>query len=146
MLNQTIVTINSEDTKNLAAKLSVSFTAGNIICLWGELAAGKTTFVQGLANSYGISRLTSPTYVLLSQYKVEKHPTIKTLYHFDLYRLERIEDLRSVNFEEIISDQNGLVLIEWPERLGDNIPKERIDIHLKFINDSQREISIRKLK
>ena len=122
----------------------ISISGGNIILLWGDLGAGKTTFTQGLGQYFGIHRMTSPTYVLLNQYIVENHPTVKTFYHFDLYRLENVDQLRSVNFDETTTDKNGLVVLEWPERLELNLPKDSINIRFKAFKDNKREITVQK--
>lgn len=141
MPKKTVVTNSADDTKFLAAKTAADLQSGDCLCLWGELGAGKTTFIQGLAAVFGIYRLTSPTYVLLSQYDLDPHFKIRTLYHFDLYRLEDVGELRSVNFEEVLSDPDGLVLIEWPDRLGERLPAKRLDITFKITSPNQREIT-----
>src|SRR3989344_8268701 len=109
------LTSTDEDTRNLASKLTSQLVGGDVVLLFGPMGAGKTTFTQGIAASLGISRLTSPTYVILNQYPIE-HSSIKTLNHFDLYRLESEDQLKSVNFEETISDPESLSIVEWPEK------------------------------
>lgn len=140
----TVLTDSAENTKVFANKIARDLKGGNVVLLRGDLGAGKTTFTQGLGQYFGIHRMTSPTYVLLNQYKVENHPTIKTFYHFDLYRLENVDQLRSVNFDEIITDKNGIVILEWPERLGTNLPKGSINIRLNIVESNKREITVQK--
>lgn len=138
------LTDSAENTQGLAIKVAKDLVGGNVLLLWGDLAAGKTTFTQGLGLYFGLSRLTSPTYVLLNQYEIKNHPTIKTFYHFDLYRLENVDQLRSVNFDEVMADKNGLVVLEWPERLEGNLPFNSINIKFTPSPDNHREISIQR--
>lgn len=138
------LTDSVESTQSLAIKLAKELVGGNVVLLWGGLAAGKTTFTQGLGRFFGISRMTSPTYVILNQYEVKNHPSIKTLYHFDLYRLENVDQLRSVNFDEVVTDKHGLVVLEWPERLEKFIPTKSININFKTLSGDHREITITK--
>lgn len=140
----TVLTDSAENTKVFANKIARDLKGGDVVLLRGDLGAGKTTFTQGLGQYFGIHRMTSPTYVLLNQYKVENHPTIKTFYHFDLYRLENVDQLRSVNFDEITTDKNGIVILEWPERLGTNLPKGSIYIRLNIVESNKREITVQK--
>lgn len=138
----TVLTDSAENTKLFANKIAQNLKGSDVVLLWGDLGTGKTTFTQGLGQYFGIHRMTSPTYVLLNQYRVKNHSTIKTFYHFDLYRLENVEQLRSVNFDEITTDKDGLTVLEWPERLEGNIPKCSINIKFSLIFDNKREITI----
>jgi len=115
---------------------------GTTLCLYGELAAGKTTFAQGIALALGITRLTSPTFIIMREYPVTSHPQIKRLYHLDLYRIDNSEDIKAFDLDEIIGDKTNLVLIEWPERVKEILPPKRLDIHFKKSDDNEREIKI----
>lgn len=99
----------------------------HLLLLYGELGSGKTTFVQALAKALGISeRVTSPTFVIVSEYAVQNHPSIKTLVHVDLYRLEgeQVESDPAVrDVLERADDPLRLTVIEWADRLGENAPK-----------------------
>jgi len=137
------LTNSDEDTRHLASKLTGDFTGGDILLLYGPMGSGKTTFTQGIANAFGISRLTSPTYVILNQYDINVGSAINTLNHFDLYRLESEDQLRSVNFEEIIIDPNSLSVVEWPEKLK-KLPNSFYQVTITPKGQHQREISIKK--
>jgi len=115
---------------------------GTTLCLYGELAAGKTTFTQGIGKALGIERLVSPTFLIMRQYPVTNHPVIKTLYHLDLYRLESVEDIKAFDVEEIWSSPENLLVIEWPEKFKDYFPKERFDIFFKANGENERDIRI----
>ena len=112
------------------------------ICLYGALAAGKTTFTQGLASFFTIPRLVSPTFIIMREYPITNHPVIKTFYHLDLYRLGSIAEIKAFDVEEIWYDPTNLMVIEWPEKFIDILPQKRIDIFFKATGDDQREIKI----
>ena len=109
------------------------------MCLYGNLGSGKTTFTQGLAEYFGIKRIISPTFILVRPYKIKS--IFKSLYHIDLYRLNNLKEIKNLGFEEIISDKNNLVVIEWAENAGTILPKKRIDIHFKWLSENKRELS-----
>lgn len=128
-------TTNSEkETNSLAEKLAQSLH-GNIFALTGELGAGKTIFVQGFAKGLGIrEKIISPTFVLIRQHKIPH--TEKTFYHIDLYR---IEDISNLGFQEILSNPNHIVLIEWAEKMK-NLPKNTIKISIQKEDRNKRMI------
>lgn len=138
------LTSSNEDTRHLASKLTSNFTGGDVLLLYGSMGSGKTTFTQGVATILGIHRLTSPTYVILNQYDVKINSPIKILNHFDLYRLESEDQLKSVNFEEIISNSESLSIVEWPEKLN-NLPRHYFKITIKSTAPTKREISFQKI-
>lgn len=141
-MEQLFVSSSTEETQDIASTLISNLEKGTTICLYGRLAAGKTTFTQGLAGSLGISRLVSPTFIIMREYPVTSHPVIKRLYHLDLYRLQSVEEIKAFDVDEIWSDPSNLLVIEWPEKFIDILPKSRIDIHFKATSDNQREIKI----
>ena len=111
-----------------------------VICLWGELGSGKTTFVQGLARGLGIdSRLLSPTFVIVRHYQIPGD--LSFVYHLDLYRIKGAESAHAVGFTDMIHEPRAVVIVEWPERLEEALPERRIDIHFDIQNDSLRKIT-----
>ena len=111
--------------KNMAARLP----SNAVLALSGDLGAGKTTFVQGLALGLGIQDpVQSPTFVLLNVYE--------RLYHFDLYRLKKSSDFTSLGFEEYFQ-QGAICAIEWPERIEDILPANTIRIHFSYENEGR---------
>jgi len=141
-MEQRVVTSSAKETQEIAAKIISGLKKGTTICLYGDLAAGKTTFTQGLASFLGISRLVSPTFIIMREYPVATHQVIKTLYHLDLYRLDSVEDIKAFDVEEIWSDPANLLVIEWPEKFSGILPQQRIDIFFKIIGENEREIKI----
>ncbi len=141
-MEQLFVTTSREETQAIAAKIASRLEEGTTLCLYGSLAAGKTTFSQGLADVLGIKRVVSPTFIIMREYPVSTHPVIKTFYHLDLYRLNSVEEIKAFDVEEIWSDPANLLIIEWPEKFTDILSKKRIDIFFKATGENQREIKI----
>lgn len=132
-------TTKLEETQRIAFDLAKSLRGGDILCLYGELGSGKTTFVQGLAKGLGVNkRIISPTFIIARQYKL-KH---LTFYHIDLYRTRTYFDLQSIGMEEILEDTNNIVAIEWAEKLGDMKPVKRVDLKFQSLENDTREIVI----
>lgn len=123
---------DAEATRRLGKLLGQFAEAGDVLLLHGDLGAGKTTLTQGLAQGLGIAdRITSPTFALLHEYEGRL-----LLYHFDLYRLDA-PDLSQLGFAEIWEDARGVVVIEWPERLGGQGPAEHLDVTIAIQGDGR---------
>ena len=117
---------SAEATRLFARKLSERLQAGDVVWLQGNLGAGKTEFVKGLATGLGVDEpVTSPTFALLNVY----HGRIP-LYHFDLYRLNRLEELDGIGFDEFIGG-DGLAVIEWPDRFAAALPEEFVKVIIR---------------
>jgi tRNA threonylcarbamoyladenosine biosynthesis protein TsaE len=132
-------TSNSPDeTMKLAAKFVKNLKAGDIVFLKGDLGAGKTVFTKGMAKALKVNEtsVVSPTFVLMNYYE-GKLP----LYHFDLYRLEKPEEIKSVQFDEYFYGE-GISIVEWPERLGNLAPTEYWQVELTHKSETQRDICI----
>lgn len=137
MTARTIVTQSEEDTIREAAALAATLEAGLILLLSGELGAGKTAFVRGLAQGLGVdpSEVTSPTFTLVHEYGGGRLPLI----HVDLYRLERAE-LDEIGLDDDLAAR-GVVAIEWPERLG-RLPVGAISVRIDDTGGDERRIEI----
>jgi tRNA threonylcarbamoyladenosine biosynthesis protein TsaE len=108
-----------------------SASAPLVVTIAGELGAGKTTLVQAICRGYGVrEEVTSPTFALVHRYAASASP----VYHLDLYRLDGPLELTNIAWDEIVSD-DALVLIEWPERAGDRIPRIHVPISLQHLPD-----------
>ncbi|MFT7328350.1 MAG: tRNA threonylcarbamoyladenosine biosynthesis protein TsaE [Crocinitomicaceae bacterium] len=113
-----------------------------IITLSGEVGAGKTTLTQSLARNLEITEpITSPTFVIQKEYKVQNHLWIKKLIHIDAYRLENKEDLECLGWSELVKDPHNIIVIEWPEVVTGIETPESISLHLEINNDHSRTIT-----
>lgn len=139
-LEYTRKTSSVETTKQLAATLAPYLRAGDVIVLNGDLGAGKTHFVQGVAQRMGIrDAVTSPTFnILLSYHGVEGVP----LYHFDLYRLESSDELEDIGYYETI-DGDGASFIEWGEKFPDELPYSYLQITITVNDEGIRTVKAR---
>ncbi len=131
ILNNTVAGLNFDLADEVATEALAMQIAGiaqrrDVIALIGDIGTGKTTFARAFIRAYSNSdeEVPSPTFTLLQIY--EASDTI--IYHFDLYRIERVEDMLELGIEEAFTD--GITLIEWGERLGAHLPTNRLDIHL----------------
>lgn len=135
-------TNSKEETQKIAQKLAKKYRNGAILALIGPLGSGKTTFTQGFAKGLGISdKLISPTFVLMRQYQIPD--TNSKLIHIDLYRLEEINQIEQLGLQEIFTNPNNIILIEWADRLGKSLPAKSISIEFKILGDQKREIYIK---
>jgi tRNA threonylcarbamoyladenosine biosynthesis protein TsaE len=134
----TLISHSPEDTEALGEKFGRAARRGWIIALSGELGAGKTQFVKGVARGLGIStRVHSPTFTLVAEYDGGR----LKLFHLDLYRLETYEQVRSAGLAEFLQP-DGVAVIEWAERLNGHLPST---VHLKKVqietlNETERKI------
>lgn len=143
----TIITKNAEETKNLGEKLAHTVVGersafSHVVCLYGELGMGKTTFVQGMAKGLGItSRLLSPTFIIVRRHILS---TIRQVfYHLDLYRIESEKEMEELGLQEIFENPHHIVVVEWAERLGSFLPSSRVDVRFcRGSSDQERRIEI----
>lgn len=108
-----------------------------VVAISGELGAGKTTLVQAICRGYGVTEeVTSPTFALVHRYAGKR----SAVYHLDLYRLKSPDELRNIGWDDIIGD-DALVLIEWPERAGAELPHDHVPISLQHLpEDALRRV------
>lgn len=134
-------TTTEQETKEAAKKILADFKDAHILLLQGDLGSGKTTFTKGIADALGVEDVvTSPTFVIMKVYTIEKHPAWKRLVHVDLYRLENStkDQLRELGLLEYLEDEETLVVIEWPERVQDKLAGKLIQFE---VMDNKRIIT-----
>ncbi len=137
-----VIAHSARETMTWAHQFAATLKAGDIICLHGDLGAGKTTFVKGLAEGLGLLKtehVTSPTFVIMHRYTCRI-----PLYHFDCYRMKSPEDLTAVGFEEFLYSGGGVACIEWPEKAGNLIPPGSTHIYLEHQGENTRRIRLEK--
>lgn len=135
---------SADQTQKIASRLSHDLGDYNLVCLFGGLGSGKTTFAAGFAKGLGIKkRILSPTFVFVREYQVPKSP--KVFYHVDLYRLDKVEDIKGLDLFDLWNNKNNLVMVEWAEKLSGILPKGRIEVRLKVIDESKRSIQIARI-
>lgn len=133
-MNDDIITASEDDTSTVGERLAAHLNAGDVILLYGDLGAGKTAFVRGVARGLGanVDDVSSPTFTLVQEY-----PGRVTLYHVDLYRLEPAE-IDDLGLEELVCG-DGIVAIEWAERWRGR-PDDVIEVRLEDVGDERRRI------
>lgn len=130
-----------KQTQKIAEGLAENLKGGEVIALFGQLGAGKTVFVKGLARALGIKRLvTSPTFVFIKSYAFKRDKKLFTFYHLDLYRLETGKP-EGFSLDEIIA-KNSIVVIEWADKISRNLPNRRIDVKITTEDETKRQIKI----
>ncbi|MBP9719041.1 MAG: tRNA (adenosine(37)-N6)-threonylcarbamoyltransferase complex ATPase subunit type 1 TsaE [Candidatus Levybacteria bacterium] len=136
------ITKSVDETQELARKIAKSTKNGAIFALYGDLGSGKTTFVQGFAQALGVSqRIISPTFIIMRMYEMEgEEKNSSNFYHIDLYRTETMQDIEGLGLKEIMEDKDNIVIIEWPEKMENLLPKHTKRIYFKYINEKEREI------
>ena len=135
MAERTLMLADIAATRALAARLGPLLRVGDVVALFGGLGAGKTAFVRALiqhlqAPLRAVEDVPSPTFSLVQQYQIGP----LELWHFDLYRLSGPEETDELGMEEAFA--NGVSMIEWPERLGSRLPRQRLEIYLEFPSDA----------
>jgi len=129
------------ETRTLARAFAETLRRGDVVALYGELGSGKTQFVKGVCEAFGVGRhVASPTFIIQNRYDgsaADGTPMI--LYHFDLYRIERVEEIYDLGYEEFLFG-DGICMIEWAERLGPLLPANRYDVSFSFGEEDQTRL------
>lgn len=136
---QKFQTYSPEETIITGKNLALQLKPGDIVCLSGDLGAGKTHFTKGIAEAFGINtkEVSSPTYSIIQEYGHSQH----RIYHIDAYRLKSEQEALDIGLDEILSG-NDIYVIEWPERIRDLIGSSYWSVSLEHTNDHQRTIRI----
>jgi len=133
-----IISESARKTLAIGKLIARNLNKGDIVCLFGDLGSGKTVLTKGLACALGVDKrqIVSPTFVLIREYQ-GKVP----IYHFDLYRLNKPEDILGLGYEEYFFDE-GITVVEWADKLGVLRPKEFLKIELRVLGEKKRQLRI----
>ena len=133
---------SAKETENIAKAFAKTLKSGDVVCLNGDLGAGKTAFTAGIAKGLGVNEyVSSPTFTILNCYSGDI-----PLYHFDVYRIADSDEMFDIGFDEYLTG-SGVSVIEWAEIIEDILPEERYDVKISKnldIHENYREISIEK--
>ncbi len=139
------IKINSLNSIDQAAKEFVAQMGDETVyAFYGEMGAGKTTFINALCKALGVEDDTtnSPSFSIINEYRSDT--TAELIYHFDLYRLENLEEAFDIGVEDYF-DSGALCLLEWPERIEDILPDDTVKVEIKINDDDTRELVISRL-
>jgi tRNA threonylcarbamoyladenosine biosynthesis protein TsaE len=139
-----VCTHSEEETRAFAASFARDLQSGDVVALTGELGAGKTQFVKGICEAFGVhEHVTSPTFVILNRYAGrDVRGEELLLYHLDLYRVRSLQEVYDIGFEELLYG-NGIAMIEWAGLLGNLLPARRFDVRLSIgETDNERKIDM----
>jgi tRNA threonylcarbamoyladenosine biosynthesis protein TsaE len=130
-----------DQTRRIGARLGSALQAGDMICLQGDLGAGKTTFVQGVAHAWGsLDSVSSPTFIIVNEYR---RADGNRLFHMDAYRLDSVPEAEQLDLDSMLAE--GALLIEWPERIDGLIPAEHLWIELEHVAEEEREMKFKSI-
>ena len=139
MINEGIVyhSKSSEETVALGKKIGVFLLPNEVIALTGQLGAGKTTLIQGIAEGLGVSDyVTSPTFIIINEY----HGRMP-FFHIDLYRLRNHNEMEDLGIEEYFN-RGGICVIEWAEKLGRRLPVKAEKVEIEVVSENERKICV----
>ncbi len=135
-------TNSPEQTMEQGLRLAEMLSPGDVVCLQGDLGAGKTHFTKGLAGYFGVKPeyVSSPTYALVQEY----HGSEVTIYHIDAYRLNSVDEALGIGLDEILNG-DGICVVEWPERISELLPEQLWKVEIIHTGNNQRQIKALKV-
>ena len=141
MTKETIQIATPQDIPAAARRFMELMDDSTVFAFYGEMGAGKTTFIAELARALGVSDdlASSPSFAIVNEYRSET--TCELIYHFDLYRLKNLEEVLDIGIEDYF-DSGALCLIEWPERAEDTLPLDTVRVDLAVNPDNSRTLTI----
>ena len=131
----------SEIAQDILYEVSKEKETASLLALYGNLGSGKTTFTQEIAKILGITEhVTSPTFILEKIYKLSNNIRFSHLIHIDAYRIENIEELHILGWDEIIKQKENFIIVEWADKIENALPENTMRVYFKFIDEEKREI------
>lgn len=141
-MRQRFISHAPEQTSRVATALAREMRGGEVVALYGDLGAGKTTFAQAFAKALGIKkRVQSPTFILLQEYPVTGRGAVKTFVHVDAYRADEAQ-FRAIGLPEYFERKDAVILIEWADRIQRLLPKKHATVHLTHKGGDDRAIAV----
>src|SRR3989344_1849998 len=152
-MKRVLVSKSERETKRFAKRLlqriiktKTKMEGALILALSGELGAGKTVFVKGLAGELGVKKsVLSPTFVLIKRYPIShktKKGFFKNFYHIDCYRIKKAEEIAKLEWKKLIKNPENIIVVEWAEKIHKILPKKHIAIHFQHKNRTERAVTI----
>ena len=133
----TVETHSVSETEALGERLAKCLSSGSVVALYGDLGAGKTALVRGMARGLELTEsVSSPTFTIVNEYP--GHPA---LFHFDLYRLKNAEELYAIGWEDYL-DRDGVCVVEWSENAPEAFPEDTVRVHIDRLGDTDRQIRV----
>ena len=134
-----VISGSVEETVSLGKELALGLAGGEVVVLTGPLGAGKTCFIKGMALGLGIKEdeIKSPSFTLVNEY-YGRLP----LFHFDLYRMGKLDEMREIGWDEYLM-RDGIIAVEWGEKAEEYLPAERTEVDFEILSEDSREITIR---
>ena len=137
-----LTTKNQEETFDAGRLFASKLKGGEVLALYGDLGAGKTSFSAGIINYFIAGRVLSPTFIIVRHYYPKKK-IINQILHADLYRLNNHKEIEDLGLKEYFNKPQVLVIIEWAEKMKSHLPGKRINIYFGYKSSSDREILIK---
>ena len=137
--SEVVISSSPEETEEIGFQLGRRLPVGSIVCFFGDLGAGKTTFIKGMARGFGQidpNEVNSPTFVYLNIYE-GRFP----IYHFDLYRLKDVQEFIRMGFDDYLGGES-ICCLEWSERIESQLPEKTVRVDIRHIDQTQREVRI----
>lgn len=143
-MQKEFITTEPAQTRKLGEMLAAELQGGKVICLSGELGAGKTTFTQGLLGGLGLGGpFTSPTFLVIKEYIIKLQKSkIKKVYHIDAYRVGT-KDILALGWEEMVANPGNIIIIEWADRVRELIPADALWIEFEWLDEEERRIILK---
>ena len=137
----TFISNSEQETERIGSEFAASLSGGTVVAMYGDLGAGKTAFVRGMARGMGIdARVSSPTFTIVNEYLGER-----TLIHFDMYRLGSADELFDIGWEDYLS-RGAVCAVEWSEKVQDAFFGDEITVRIEKLSDTERKITIEEAK
>ncbi len=128
----------SEAAAEFIGKAGIAEGKNRIFAFYGSMGAGKTTFITALCAELGVDDVVnSPTFTIVNEYRTR---TGLPVFHFDFYRIEKLQEVYDMGFEEYMYESDGLCLMEWPEKIGGLLPEEAVKVSISELENGAREI------